>query len=219
MYDVSVNYIFVDKSDTINIHKYLMTKKRIKWSTLIDLNPIKLKYYLFMISLDKCNGSFIVLPSKISIPKKTVFNIITNKNKAYATYFMHFQIQIPSLNVQFKSKITCQRDCKIYQTFKKQSWNPSTWTCENGKYLKIIADTLVIACDEIISVMDIVSTKMTNSINVSINCHSNKVRCKIDCYILQTVLLEIILLSLIRITCYHYANHRSKQRDSDALAI
>ena len=25
--------------------------------TLIDLNPVKLKYYSFMISLDKCTGS------------------------------------------------------------------------------------------------------------------------------------------------------------------
>ena len=154
MHDVSVNYNSVDKSDTTNIHKYLMTKKRIKWSTLIDLNPIKLKYYPFMISLDKCSGSFNVLPSKISIPKKTkdinvkVFNITTNKNKAYATCFMHFQMQIQLLNVQFKLKITCQRDCKIYQRSKKDhSWNPSTCTCENGKYLKCIADTLVFACD------------------------------------------------------------------------
>ena len=47
---------------------------------------------------------------------------------------------------------------------KRYSWNPSTCTCENSKYLKSIADTSVIACDEIISVMDFVSTKMTNTI-------------------------------------------------------
>ena len=42
----------------------------------------------------------------------------------------------------------------------------------------------MIACDEIISVMDIVSTKMTNTIaaNVSINSDDKKVRYKIDCY-------------------------------------
>ena len=39
--------------------------------------------------------------------------------------------------------------------------------CENSKYLKSIADTLLIECDEIISVMDIVSAKMTNSIIVT----------------------------------------------------
>ena len=48
---------------------------------------------------------------------------------------------------------------------------------ENSKYLKSIADTSVIACDEIVSVMDIVSTKMTNTIatNVTKNWHSKKV--------------------------------------------
>ena len=33
-----------------------------------DLNPIELKYYPFMISLDKCNGSCNVLYPKIYIP-------------------------------------------------------------------------------------------------------------------------------------------------------
>ena len=50
----------------------------------------------------------------------------------------------------------------------------------NSKYFKNIADTAVITCDEIISVMDTVSTKMTNSIATngtsfsSINSHSKK---------------------------------------------
>ena len=44
--------------------------------------------------------------------------------------------------------------------------------------------------------MDIASTKITNTIvtNVSINCHNKKVRYKVDCYILHTVLVVIILL-------------------------
>ena len=59
---------------------------------------------------------------------------------------------------------TCQCECKIYRTCKKDySWSPSACFCEKGKYLKSIPDTSVIACDEIVSVMDIVSTKMTNS--------------------------------------------------------
>ena len=58
----------------------------------------------------------------------------------------------------------------------------------------------MIACDDIISVMDIASTKMTNTIatNVSINSDSTKdYKYKIDCYILQTVLLVIILILII----------------------
>ena len=61
-----------------------------------------------------------------------------------------------------------------------------------------IAVTSLITRDEIISVMDIVSTKMTNTIatNVSINSDDKKVR---YCYILHTVLLVIILLLIITI--------------------
>ena len=76
---------------------------------------------------------------------------------------------------------TCQRECKNYvQNYYGQ--NPSTCICENGKYLKSITDTSVIAYDEIMYVMDIVSTNMTNTITtnatstVSINCHNKKVR-------------------------------------------
>ena len=43
---------------------------------LIDLNPIELNYYLFMISLDKCNGSCnaisaVDLSTKTCVPSKT----------------------------------------------------------------------------------------------------------------------------------------------------
>ena len=53
--------------------------------TLIDLNPVELKYYLFMISLNKCTGSCNIF--KQCVPKETkdinvkAFNIITNKMK------------------------------------------------------------------------------------------------------------------------------------------
>ena len=54
--------------------------------TLINLNPVEIKYYPFMISLNKftrsCNG----LAPNIYVPKETkdinvkTFNMITNKN-------------------------------------------------------------------------------------------------------------------------------------------
>ena len=44
------------------------------------------------------------------------------------------------------------------------SLNTSRCVCKNSKHLKSIADTSVIACDEILSVMDIASTKKTNVI-------------------------------------------------------
>ena len=66
-------------------------------TTLIDLNPVEIKYYPFMISLDKCNRSCNVLSPKICVLKKTtkdkyinlkVFNMITKNN--LKTYFMWF---------------------------------------------------------------------------------------------------------------------------------
>ena len=64
---------------------------------------------------------------------------------------------------------TCQCERKNYRTWKKgYSWNPSTCICEDKRYLKSIADTSVMACDEIISAMDIVSTKMTNNIAANV---------------------------------------------------
>ena len=81
-----------------------------------------------------------------------------------------------------------------------------------------MVDTSVITYDETMSLMDIKSTKKTNTIvtNISINCHNEKIR---DCYISHTVLLTIILLLRIAIICYHYAKHRSKQKDIDALTM
>ena len=39
--------------------------------TLIDMNPFGLKYYPFMISLNKCTGSCNILSPKICVPKET----------------------------------------------------------------------------------------------------------------------------------------------------
>ena len=88
-------------------------------------------------------------------------------------------------------------------------------------FVRTISDTSVITCDEIISVMDIVSTKMTNTVstNASVNSHIKKVRYKIESYILHAVLLVIMFLLIITIICYHYAKHRSKQKSLDALTI
>ena len=74
----------------------------------------------------------------------------------------------------------------------------------------------MIACNEIISVRDIVLTKMTNTIgtNVSINSDGKKVRYKNDCYILHTVLLLLIIT-----IWYHYGKDRWKQKDINALTI
>ena len=64
--------------------------------SLIDMNPVELKYYPFMISLNEFTGSCNVLSPKIYNPKETkdmyvkAFNMITNKNetKAITKHFM-----------------------------------------------------------------------------------------------------------------------------------
>ena len=55
----------------------------------------------------------------------------------------------------------------------EKSWSPNTCICENSKYVKIISDDSKIVCDEIISVMDIVSGKMTNSIATNVTATSS----------------------------------------------
>ena len=72
----------------------------------------------------------------------------------------------------------------------------------------------MIECDEIVSVTDVISTKMTSALaaNATKNCHSKKVR---DCYIFHTVLLVIILLLIMTIIYYHYG----KQKGINALTI
>ena len=38
---------------------------------LIDLNPVELNYYPFMIGVNRCNGSCNVVSPKICVPKET----------------------------------------------------------------------------------------------------------------------------------------------------
>ena len=114
----------------------------------------------------------------------------------------------------------CQYECKKYRACKKDyNWNPSMCCCGNSRYLKSIADISVIVRDEIINFTDSVSTNVTSIISTNgtttmlTNSDDKKGRCKINCYILHTVLLVTILLLIIAIICYHYAKHRSKLKN------
>ena len=86
--------------------------------TLIDMNPVELKYYLFVISIDKCTGSCNVLSPKICVSKETkdiyveAFNMIANKDEAKA----------------MTEHISCDGKCKFNSATwnSNQKWNNKT---------------------------------------------------------------------------------------------
>ena len=58
-------------------------------------------------------------------------------------------------------------------------WNPSTYTYDDYKHLKIVSDDSKNVCNEIISIMDIVSTKITNTIAINVSINSDDIEAKI----------------------------------------
>ena len=194
--------------------------------TLIDMNPVKLTHYPFMISLNKCSGNRNVLTPKIYVPKEIKDMVsIKTEDKAMTEHISYdskrkFNSTTCNSNQEWNNK-TCQCECINYHKCEKEnSWNPRTCICENSKYLKSIANTSATECDANIIAIDYVSTKKANIITIketktiatnvtstaSINCHSKKeVR---DGHILDTVLLTIILLLIIIIISYYYAKQK-----------
>ena len=83
------------------------------------------------------------------------FNMITNKNEA-KTMTKHIssncKCKLNSITGNSKKKWNnkrCQCEYKNYHTFKiYYTWNPSTCTCENSKYLKGITDISVMECND-----------------------------------------------------------------------
>ena len=116
---------------------------------IVVINPVELKYYPFMISLNKYIGSCYVLSPKRYAPKETgqifeTFNMITNKDEAKAMTEhiscdckYKFNSKICNSNQKQNNK-TCQCECE-----NEYSWKPSACICGNSKYLKIVADTSV----------------------------------------------------------------------------
>ena len=82
--------------------------------------------------------------------KMNIFRVIANANLILQHVIQINNGIIKHVNVNVKTIISAKKD---------YSWNPSTCVCENSKYLKSIADTSVIECDEIISALYVVSTK------------------------------------------------------------
>ena len=104
-------------------------------------------------------------------------------------------------------------------------WNPATCTYENGEFAVSTIDDSVITCDEIINAANSVSTNVScsvpiNAVNTaSVSFNDEKVRYKVDCCILHTFLLVVIVLFIFAINCCHYTKHRLKQKHIGTLTI
>ena len=76
-----------------------------------------------------------------------------------------------------------------------------------------MVDNSVNVCNKIINVTDSVSSIVTNTnvtSTMSINSDDKKVRDKMDCYVLHTFLLLIVILLFTTAVffCYHYLKYR-----------
>ena len=96
--------------------------------TLIDMNTAELKFYPFMISLNKCTGTCDVLSPEACFPKGTkdmyvkAFNVITNRYEAKAvTEHISYDCKCKSNSTKCNSN---------------QKWNNKTCQCECENYRK-----------------------------------------------------------------------------------
>ena len=166
-------------------------------------------YYPFAVKLDRCVAScnnLNDLPKKVCVPNKTedlnlsVFILIKGINES-KTLAKHISCECKCKfdwkqchSDQWWNNDKCQCECKKRHVCeKKYIWNPSSSSCENGKYLGSIMDDTAITCDKIIE-----------SYNKAININEKKGTCKTEnLYILLAFLLITIpLLIAVNIYCY-----------------
>ena len=138
----------------------LSNQKCITQPTLINLHPNQYSqefhYYPFVVKLDRYVGCFNTLndlSNKVCVPNKTkdlnlrFFNIITRINES--------KILTKHISCEYKCRFDerkCNSDqcwnndkylceCKKRHVYEKDyTWNPSSCSCENGKYLASIMD-------------------------------------------------------------------------------
>ena len=119
---------------------------------------------------------------------------------------MNVNVNLMVENVtQTKSEISCECKNPRKHAWKKiYIWNPSTSTCENGKYLASITGDWVVICHEIIEVIKNVPTNTISKNPISTNFNKKKVTCKIENFyiLLKFLLITISLLIIISIYCY-----------------
>ena len=93
----------------------------------------------------------------------------------------------------------CQCECKKRHVCEKDYiWNPSTCSCENGKYSASIMDNSAITYDKVIEPYD----EETKTIPTNFN--EKKANCKMQNFyiLLAFLLIAIALLIAVSIYCY-----------------
>ena len=98
-------------------------------------------------------------------------------------------------NINLKKHRQCEKD---------YTWDPSSFSCKNCKYLASNTDDSVVTCDEIIEVTKTVSAKSTSNKTVPTNFNEKMITCKTKkLYVLLAFLLiTIALLIAVSIYCY-----------------
>ena len=100
---------------------------------------------------------------------------------------------------QWQNNNKCRCECKKCHVCEKDYiWNPSTCSCENGKYLASIMDDSAITCDEVIVSYD----KETKTIPA--NFTEKKAICETQNFYILPTLLSITTASLIAVSIYCY---------------
>ena len=87
-------------------------------------------------------------------------------------------------------------------------WNPSTCVTIFNKYYWL-SDYGWQNCKRIIKCTKKIGQQMLSLLCQQVR-YRKSVRHKMNCYILHTVLLLMVLLFIIPVACYNYAKHRSK---------
>ena len=148
----------------------LSNQKCLVQPTLINLHPNECSqefhYYPFAVKLDRCLGRCNTvndLSNKVCVPNKTedlnlsVFNMITGINES-ETLIRHVSCEFKCRfddkkcnSDQWWNNDKCCCECKKRHLCEKgYVWNPTTFSCENGKYLANIMDDSAVIFNEII---------------------------------------------------------------------
>ena len=133
--------------------------------TLINLHPNECSqefhYYPFAVKLDRCIGrcnTLNDLSNKVCVPNKTgdlnlsVFKMTTGINKWETIRHVSCKCRFDDKKCnsdQWWNNDKCCCECKKCHLCEKgYVWNPTTFSCENGKYLANIMDNSAIIFDE-----------------------------------------------------------------------